>query len=95
MTLVKVGTSYETLGIWEGVLTLNDCSPTGSTGKWEVYPEGPREGGTVMRINFHQWQSAENDAGETKQGAHDQESRARPSPPGRRGVGEERVAGEL
>lgn len=55
MTLVKVGTSYETLGICEGVLTLSDCFPTGSVGKWEVYPEGPRGGGTVMRIDFHQW----------------------------------------
>lgn len=52
ITLVKVGTSYETLGICEGVLTLSDCFPTGSAGKWEVCPEGPRGGGTVIENRF-------------------------------------------
>ncbi|KAL1268073.1 hypothetical protein QQF64_033436 [Cirrhinus molitorella] len=36
----------------EGVLTLSDCFPTGSAGKWEVYPEGPRGGGTVIENRF-------------------------------------------
>lgn len=31
---------------------LSDCFPTGSAGKWEVYPEGPRGGGTVIENRF-------------------------------------------
>lgn len=52
MTLVKVGTSYETHGICEGGLTLSDCFPTESAGKWEIYPEGSLGGGTAIENRF-------------------------------------------
>lgn len=67
MTLVKVGTSYETHGICEGGLTLSDCFPTESAGKWEIYPEGSLRGGTVIENRFSpkvdNGSQQENDAG--------------------------------
>lgn len=93
MTLVKVGTSYETHGICEGGLTLSDCFPTESAGKWEIYPEGSLRGGTVIENRFSpkvdNGSQQENDAGGRgvgagggeEKGAHYHESGARLSPP--------------
>lgn len=100
MTLVKVGTSYETLGICEGVLTLSDCFPTGSTGKWEVYPEGPHGGGTVIENRFtpmvDNGSQQKNDAGEKRERSTLSGLWSKAvSTPLRKGVGMETVAGEF
>lgn len=85
MTLVKVGTSYETHGICKGGLTLSDCFPTESTGKWEIYSEGSLGGGTAIENRFSP--KVDNGSqpkimlGEKEKGAYYHESGARPSPP--------------